>query len=153
MLRKARRLTDDAPDSDVWAALTRTTLDGIEVAPIGQQSDLDGLTTTGRPQRAGAWDVRTSLVGDDAAAINEAALVDLDNGATSLHVDLQSGRDLAVALRGVLLDLAPVTLERPSTYRSEALAQLLEDSPGDPHPGNNLSADPATALMYGEGHR
>ena len=30
VLRKARRLTDDAPDSDVWAALTRTTLDGID---------------------------------------------------------------------------------------------------------------------------
>jgi methylmalonyl-CoA mutase len=150
VLRKARRLGEDAPDSDVWAALSRTTLDGIEVAPIGQPPDLDGLITAGRPPRTGAWDVRTSLVGDDAAAINEAALVDLDNGATSLHLDLVAGRDLAVALRGVLLDLAPVTLERPSTYRSEALAQLLEDSPGDPHPGHNLSADPGTALLLGE---
>ncbi len=151
VLRKARRLGDDAPDSDVWAALTRTTLDGIDVAPIGQPADLEGLTTAGRPPRAGAWDVRTSLVGDDAAAVNEAALVDLDNGATSLHLDLVGGADLAVALRGVLLDLAPITLERPSTYRSEALAQLLEDLPGDPHPGNNLSADPGTALLLGEG--
>ncbi len=151
VLRKARRLTDDAPDSDVWAALTRTTLDGIEVAPIGQQSDLDGLTTAGRPVRTGAWDVRTSLVGDDATALNEDALVDLDNGATSLHLDLVGGADLGVALRGVLLDLAPVTLERPSTHQSEALAQLLHDSPRDPHPGHNLSADPATALMFGEG--
>src|SRR5688500_14082441 len=150
VLRKARRLREDAPDSDVWAALTRTTLDGIAVAPIGQQSDLEGLTTTGRPARAGAWDVRTSLVGDDAEAVNEAALVDLDNGATSLHLDLAPGADLAVALRGVLLDLAPVTLERPEAGQSEALARLLEDSPNDPHPGNNLSADPATALMFGE---
>jgi methylmalonyl-CoA mutase len=151
VLRKARRLGEDAPDSDVWAALTRTTLDGIDVAPIGQQSDLDGLATGGRPQRAGAWDVRASLVGDDAAAVNEAALVDLDNGATSLHLDLTGGRDLGVALRGVLLDLAPVTLERPTTHRSEALAQLLEESPADPHPHHNLSADPATALLVGEG--
>src|SRR5687768_3186285 len=142
VLRKARRLGDDAPDSDVWAALTRTTLDGIDVAPIGQQSDLDGLTTTGRPVRAGAWDVRTPLVGDDAEAVNEAALVDLDNGATSLHLDLDPGTDLAVALRGVLLDLAPVTLQRPEPEQSEALARLLEASAGDPHPGNNLSADP-----------
>jgi methylmalonyl-CoA mutase len=121
------------------------------VAPIGQQSDLDGLTTSGRPTRAGAWDVRTSVVGGDAVAVNEAALVDLDNGATSLHLDLVGGSDLAVALRGVLLDLAPVSLERPSAHRSEALAQLLEDGPRDPHPGNNLSADPATALLLGEG--
>ncbi|MCY4725291.1 methylmalonyl-CoA mutase family protein [Nocardioides sp. STR2] len=153
VLRKARRLGEDAPDSDVWAALTRTTLDGIDVAPVGQPSDLDGLTTGGRPSRRGAWDVRTSLVGDDAAAINEAALVDLDNGAASLYLDPSdlAADDLATALRGVLLDLAPVTLERPTAEQSEALARLLEDTPGDPHPGNNLSADPATALAFGEG--
>jgi methylmalonyl-CoA mutase len=142
VLRKARRLGEDAPDSDVWAALTRTTLDGIDVAPIGQRSDLDGLTTSGRPQRAGAWDVRASLVGGDAAAVNEAALVDLDNGATSLHLDLEPGTDLAAALDGVLLDLAPVTLERPGAEQSEALARLLADTANDPHPGHNLSADP-----------
>ncbi|GAA1925487.1 methylmalonyl-CoA mutase family protein [Nocardioides hwasunensis] len=151
VLRKARRLGEDAPDADVWSALTRTTLDGIAVAPIGQASDLEGLTTAGRPARAGAWDVRTSLVGDDAAAVNEAALVDLDNGATSLHLDLAHGTDLAAALRGVLLDLAPVTLERPDATQSEALARLLEETPGDPHPGSNLSADPATALALGDG--
>ena len=150
VLRKSRRLGDDAPDSDVWQALARTTLDGIDVAPIGQPADLEGLTTSGRPARSGAWDVRTSLVGDDAAAVNEAALVDLDNGATSLHLDLEHGTDLATALRGVLLDLAPVTLERPSAEQSEALARLLADTPDDPHPGNNLSADPATALAFGE---
>ncbi|RYB93176.1 methylmalonyl-CoA mutase [Nocardioides oleivorans] len=153
VLRKARRLADDAPDSDVWAALTRTTLDGIEVAPIGQPSDLDGLTTSGRPARAGAWDVRTSLVGDDAAQMNEAALVDLDNGATSLHLDPSDLADtsaVATALRGVLLDLAPVSLDRPTAEQSEALARLLDDTAGDPHPRNNLSADPATALAFGE---
>ena len=84
----------------MWAALTRTTLDGIAVAPIGQPADLDGLATSGRPQRTGAWDVRTSLVGDDAAAVNEAALVDLDNGATSLHLRPVAG---------------PPTSPRPST--------------------------------------
>ncbi len=150
VLRKARRLPDDAPDTDVWAVLTRRTLDGIEVAPIGQPADLDDLTTSGRPQRAGAWDIRTPLAGDDASAVNEAALVDLDNGATSLHLDLVGGADLGVALRGVLLDLAPVTLERPDAALSEALARLLEDTPNDPHPSSNLSADPATALMFGE---
>ena len=102
--------------------------------------------------RAGAWDVRTSLVGDDATAINEAALVDLDNGATSLHLDLcRWPSTWPSALQGVLLDLAPVTLDRPDAEQSEALARLLEDTADDPHPGNNLSADPATALMFGEG--
>ena len=31
----------------MWAKLTRTTLDGIEVAPIGSAADLDGLVTSG----------------------------------------------------------------------------------------------------------
>ncbi|WP_210504438.1 methylmalonyl-CoA mutase family protein [Nocardioides xinjiangensis] len=149
VLRKARRLGDDAPDSEVWAALTRTTLDGIAVPPIGQPADLDRLTTAGRPQRVGAWDVRTPLVGDDAAAVNEAALVDLDNGATSLHLDLARTVDLSAALDGVLLDLAAVSLERPDAEQSEALARLLDAVPGDPHPGTNLSADPATAEVFG----
>ncbi|GIM62384.1 methylmalonyl-CoA mutase [Planomonospora venezuelensis] len=152
VLRKARRLGDDAPDTDVWDVLTRATLDGIRVPPIGQPADLEDLTTSGRPQRAGAWDVRTILVGDDAAEVNEAALVDLDNGATSLHLDVERGTDLAVALRGVLLDLAPVTLDRPAEEQSVELARLLEESAGDPHPGSNLSADPATALTFGEGY-
>ena len=152
VLRKARRLRDDAPDSDVWSVLTRTTLDGIDVPPIGQPSDLDDLRTEGRPISTGPWDIRTPLVGDDAAAVNEAALVDLDNGATSLHLDVERGTDLAVVLRGVLLDLAPVTLHRPAEEQSLQLAGLLEESAGDPHPGNNLSADPATALMFGEGY-
>ena len=150
VLRKTKKMTADDADALVWDKLTRTTLDGIDVAPLGTPDLLEGLQTEGRPTRAGDWDVRTPLAGDDAAAVNEAALVDLDNGATSLHLDLGAGADLALALRGVLLDLAPISLERPDAEQSEALAKLLEDSPNDPDPRNNLSADPATALMFGE---
>ncbi|QBX56234.1 methylmalonyl-CoA mutase [Nocardioides seonyuensis] len=150
VLRKARRLGEDDPDSAVWEALARTTLDGIEVPPIGQAADLDGRVTSGRPGRVGAWDVRTPLEGGDAKEVNEAALVDLDNGATSLHLELEPGTDLAVALRGVLLDLAPVSLGRPDPEVSEALAALLDAAAGDPHPANNLSADPATAQAFGD---
>ncbi|MFI5426999.1 hypothetical protein [Aeromicrobium sp. UC242_57] len=35
VLRKARKLTDDAADSDAWATLSTTTLDGIAVTPLG----------------------------------------------------------------------------------------------------------------------
>lgn len=149
VLRKARRLADDAPDSDVWAALTRTTLDGIEVAPIGQQSDLEGLTTAGRPVRAGAWDVRTQIEVVDAKAANEAALQDLENGATSLlfHLDGHDGPDWDTVLTGVLLDLAPVVLDRPSTKQVEGFADFLEGVEGALHPGTNLSFDLQTLEM------
>ena len=59
VLRKARRLGDDAPDSDVWAALTphdarrhRRRTDRAAVRPRRAHH-------RGRPARPGAWDVRT----------------------------------------------------------------------------------------------
>lgn len=155
VLRKARRLADDAPDSDVWAALTRTTLDGIAVAPIGQQSDLEGLTTAGRPQRVGAWDVRAQVEVVDDRAANEAILQDLENGATSvlLHLDADATHDWTTLLDGVLLDLAPVVLDRPSAEQVEAFAAHLEGVEGALHPGTNLSFDPQTLEMLPSGVR
>ncbi|MCF6378782.1 methylmalonyl-CoA mutase family protein [Nocardioides KLBMP 9356] len=149
VLRKARRLGKDAPDSDVWSALTRTTLDGIEVAPIGQPADLDGLVTSGRPQRTGAWDVRTQLEVVDEKQANEAALQDLENGATSLalHLDGHDSPDWNAVLDGVLLDLAPVVLDRASTEQVEGFAEFLEGVEGALHPGTNLSFDLQTLEM------
>ena len=149
VLRKARRLGEEAPDADVWGALTRTTLDGIEVAPIGQQADLEGLTTAGRPVRAGAWDVRTQVEVVDARAANETVLQDLEHGATSLllHLDGHDGPAWDTVLTGVLLDLAPVTLDRPSTEQVEAFAGFLEGVEGALHPGTNLSFDLQTLEM------
>lgn len=149
VLRKARRLGEDAPDSDAWAALTRTTLDGIDVAPLGQQSDLEGLTTSGRPNRAGAWDVRTQVEVVDDRAANEAVLQDLENGGTSLllHVDDESAHDWSTVLDGVLLDLAPVVLDRASTEQVEAFADFLEGVEGALHPAINLSFDLQTLEM------
>lgn len=149
VLRKSRRLREDDADSLVWDKLARTTLDGISVAPIGQRADLDGLHTAGRPARDGDWDNRTPLAGGDAKALNEAVLADLENGATSLFLDLDGDVDLATALTGVFLDLAPVVLRRPTPEQSAALADVLAERADAPHPGNNLSADPLTAEVFG----
>src|SRR5690348_11231777 len=61
VLRKAGRLTADDADADVWAALTRTTYDGIGVSPLGTPELARGLRSHGRPSRAGAWDIRAFL--------------------------------------------------------------------------------------------
>ncbi len=149
VLRKSRRLRDDDADSLVWERLARTTLDGISVAPIGQRADLDGLATSGRPTRTGDWDNRTPLAGGDAKTLNEAVLADLENGATSVFLDLDGDVDLEAALAGVFLDLAPVVLRRPTPAQSAALADALAARADAPHPGNNLSADPVTAEVFG----
>ena len=65
---------------------TRTTLDGIAVAPIGPPSDAGRPDHLGSTDRAPTWDIRAHISGPDAATANEALLADLDNGATSLWV-------------------------------------------------------------------
>ena len=131
VLRKARRLGDDDPDDRGWDALTRTTLDGLAVPPLGTPELLDHLATTGRPAGTGGWDVRTR------PADHDQALVDLDHGATSLLVD--PAADLPALLDGVMLDLAPVVLDGASTEQARALLAVLGDT--TPADGTNLGAD------------
>ena len=110
MLRKSGRMSNEDPDDLVWSKLTRTTLDGIEVAPIASPADAASVTTEGRPVRTGDWDVRAHFIGPDAAAANEAALVDLDGGVSSLWLELGQGLEVAAlgeAARRRAADLAP----------------------------------------------
>jgi methylmalonyl-CoA mutase len=130
VLRRSRRLADDAPDSEVWQALTRTTYDGVPIPPLG----VPGPHGSVRPQRSGPWDIRTRNTGD-----HDAAQHDLENGATSLWVDTD---DLAGALAGVMLDLAPVILEAGTPDRARALVAVADDHGTDLHPETNLGADP-----------
>ncbi len=141
VLRKSRRLKDDDPDSLVWDKLTRTTLDGIDVTPLGTAALLDDLSTTGRPTRSGDWDIRAHLRahdGQDAKELNETALVDLNGGVTSLWLQVASGADLATVLHDVLLDLAPVVLDGTDDQLALAHAFLAVLGDTTPAPGTNL---------------
>jgi len=138
VLRKSRRMKDDDPDSLVWDKLARTTLDGIKVSPLGTAAVLDDLSTSGRPTRSGDWDIRAHHLSGDAAAVNEAALLDLDGGVTSLWLQVGPDTDLTTLLQGVLLDLAPVVLD--ATHDQVAVARAFLDVLGEttPAPGTNL---------------
>lgn len=138
VLRKGRRLTDEDPDAAVWDKLTRTTLDGIAVTPLGTAALLDGLETAGRPTRQGDWDIRARVDGRDAKLAHEEALVDLDGGVTSLW--LVGPTDHAVALADVLLDLAPVVLDG-----GDPQAFLTYAEGRDLHPETNLGVPAAHA--------
>jgi methylmalonyl-CoA mutase len=130
VLRKAGRLSDDDPDDAVWAALTRTTYDGIEIPPLGT-AELVTRTAVPRPSRAGAWDVRVrAYEGTD-------VVDELERGATSLWVVVEqvAPTGLPSLLEGVLLDLAPVVLEGPALAHAEVLVGL-----GALHPDTNLGA-------------
>jgi methylmalonyl-CoA mutase len=140
VLRKAKRLGDDDPDSLVWERLTRTTLDGIPVGPLGTPALLDDLATDGRPTRGGDWDVRCLVDGSDAKLGNLEALADLDGGVTSLWVRGDAGTDLPALLDGVLLDLAPVVLDGvdPEAFLAFAGEREL-------HPATNLGVPAGSA--------
>lgn len=140
VLRKAKRLTDEDPDDLVWQKLTRTTLDGIAVTPLGTAALLDDLETSGRPTRSGDWDIRAHVDGRDAELANEESLADLDGGVTSLWLRVAADTDLAVLLKGVLLDLAPVVLDGgdPTAFLAYLEGREL-------HPDTNLGVPAAAA--------
>ncbi|CAI9405428.1 methylmalonyl-CoA mutase family protein [Nocardioides sp. T2.26MG-1] len=138
VLRKARRLTEEDPDDLVWQKLTRTTLDGIGITPLGTRALLDDVATHGRPVRQGDWDVRSFVEATDAKAANGEALNDLEGGVTSLW--LRGGTDLPTALDGVKLDLAPVVLDGV-----DPAAFLLYAEGRELHPATNLGVPAAEA--------
>ncbi len=151
VLRKAGRLSEDESDDAVWGALTRPTLDGIPVEPLGVPDRLAGLETSGRPGRAGAWDIRAHLDVPGAKGANEAALLELNGGVTSLWLEVEPSADFDTILDGVLLDLAPVVLEAPAD--PQAAAEGFLDHAGDSPlaEGTNLGADPLGARLRGRG--
>ena len=51
VLRKSRRMSEEDADSLVWDKLTRRTLDGLDITPLGTPGSLEGLATAGRPAR------------------------------------------------------------------------------------------------------
>ncbi|GAA4734747.1 methylmalonyl-CoA mutase family protein [Nocardioides endophyticus] len=140
VLRKARRLGEEDADQLVWSKLTKTTLDGIGIKPLGTPEDLAGLETSGRPTRQGDWDIRAYADGRQAKLANEEALVDLDGGVTSLWLRVDADTDLDTLLDRVLLDLAPVVFDGADPATT---AGYLKDR--ELHPETNLGVPAADA--------
>ncbi|HEY6933783.1 MAG TPA: methylmalonyl-CoA mutase family protein [Marmoricola sp.] len=153
VLRKAGRLAEGDPDSAVWAALTRTTLDGIDIAPLGTADLVERLPSAGAPARAGEWDVRVPVADADVATARRDLLTDLENGATSLWLRVGPGGtavgDLPALLEGVLLDVAPVVLDAPADPLAAARALGSLRPEAGFAPGTNLGADPVGAGLRG----
>ncbi len=134
-------LAKSGVEADPEQALSHTTYDGIRIKPLYTAEDVHGLDADGLPGHppyvrgatedgavATGWDVRTRTVGPDPAAVNRAALQDLETGATSLWLAVGPGElavaDLAAALEGVYLDLAPIALDAGAGTEAAATALL-----------------------------
>ncbi|MFG1975396.1 methylmalonyl-CoA mutase family protein [Nonomuraea fuscirosea] len=130
--------------------LSRTTYDGITVAPLYDADDLPG--DPGVPgatpyvrgsATAAGWDVRQR----HAVADPEAVLADLENGVTSLWLvvgpDAIPVGELGTVLQDVYLDLAPVVLEAGELTAEAAEALFELAAARDVTPSGNLGASAA----------
>jgi methylmalonyl-CoA mutase len=158
LVKSGRSSATDAPEpADLLAA---TTYEGITIAPLYTADDpvpdagLPGLppfTRGARPEGAtvAGWDVRAHHDGTDPAGVNSSVLADLEHGVGSLWLTVGPAGvpldGLATALSGVLLDLAPVTLDAGDDYAGAARVLLdLHEERGVPagEVGGNLGIDP-----------
>jgi len=173
VLRKSGATGEDTPLAEVERLLTSTTYDGIPISPLYTAADAQAgppdsdaaaplAALTGAPGLApyvrgasaagavtGGWDVRTAYRDPRPAAVNAAALADLNGGATSLWLTVGPGglapADLAPALREVYLDLAVVVLDAgaDTPAAAEALFALAAERGVQPTElAGNLGADP-----------
>lgn len=169
VLRKSRKLGEDAPDSDVWAKLSTTTLDGITVAPLGTPALSAGLPDGGLPGQApftrgstatrelDGWDVRAWFTDPDAERTARDVVTDLENGVNSLWISAGSGGvpidALATILEPVFVDLAAVAIDAPfePVEAAQALIDVINDKGVTAAPGTSLGADPLAAAFRGRG--
>ena len=169
VLRKARRLADDAPDADAWTTLATTTLDGISVAPLGTPALSADLPATGLPGQAPytrgsaatreleGWDVRGWFPDHDADRTAADVVTDLENGVNSLWLQVGTGglplEDLGRVLEPVFVDLAAVVIDAPfePVEAARAFIGVVMEKGVTPAPGTSFGADPLGALVRGRG--
>ncbi|MEV1290952.1 methylmalonyl-CoA mutase family protein [Pseudonocardia sp. NPDC049635] len=128
VVRRSGRIAEDAEPGAGVEALTRTSADGIRVAPLYAAEDVEDLPATGVPGAwpftRGAltdghvpegWDIRQRHTGTDPVVVREALLADLECGVNSIWLRVGEGgipvADLPAAVDGVHLDLAAIALE------------------------------------------
>lgn len=154
VLTRMKRSVDDP--AEVWSALARSTVEGLTVPALGTAERAAGLALpVALPDHSAAgWDVRAAVFEGDPAAASAAALADLENGATSLWLTVGGSGvapgDLAAALSGVHLNMAPVVVGAAAgvtgLQAATALAEVISASPDGAAAGTNLGADPIGRL-------
>jgi methylmalonyl-CoA mutase len=139
VLRKSGGL-DEAPDpATALDLLSTTTYDGVRIRPLYTADDrvpdsgfpgvapyVRGSRPTGLGRQG--WDVRQHFSDPDPAVTRQAVLTDLENGVTSLWLEVGASGiragDLPEVLADVLLDLAPVVLDAGADT-PDAAARLM----------------------------
>jgi methylmalonyl-CoA mutase len=159
-LARWRALAEKALSGKPIEALTARTYDGVAIAPLYTAADAPAGRAIGRA-RTGAWDIRQAVSRADPLTTNGEILADLEGGVTSieLKIDRGDGRgvrldsedDLARALDGVMLDLAPIALDRADIARARLLADYAARR-NLKSAALSFNVDPIGAALRGEAH-
>jgi len=125
-----------------YESLQRSTVEGLPIAPLYPACDTPAQLALAARDAERPWEVRTLVAHPDPSRANTEALQDLEGGAASvvLAVDptgargvaLGSADDLARALQGVVLELAPVALDAGflGPIAADWLSAAAKSSPG-----------------------
>ncbi|AVQ04495.1 methylmalonyl-CoA mutase [Caulobacter segnis] len=138
-------------------ALTTATPDGVTIQPLYTAKDGVAVARDLRLRDAERpWDLRVRAAHPDPARVAKDVLTDLEGGAASVLLQIDptgkngvavgSADDLAKALSGVLLDLAPVALDAGflGPKAADWLGALAKAAPNAPLA---FHLDPLTAFM------
>lgn len=140
-----------------FSVLEKATVEGLPIAPLYPPGDLPSAQAfPTRPFDAESpWDLRVAIAHPDAARANAELLTDLEGGAASAVVRIDptgrtgvaigSADDLARALSGVVLELAPIALDAGflGVKAADWLATVGKSSPGAKL---NFHMDPLSAF-------
>lgn len=162
-----RALVEHGLKGAQWSRLIGKTADGIPLQPLYREPDIHTATdVSGMPgaapfirgAREGAWLIRQVYEHPDPERANHDILADLEGGVGAIElvidpegktgVAIRDARDLDIALAGVIMEAAPVSIDAGA--RALWAAELLESKlKGVAVPGVALNVDPIGALMRG----
>ncbi len=129
-----------------FESLQRTTVEGLAIAPLYAAAERPATFPTRPFSAERPWDLRTLSSHPDPARVNAELLTDLEGGAASVilkgHVTTGA---LATALKGVVVELAPVGLDAgfAGPKAADALNVVAKASPAALL---NFNLDPLSAF-------
>ena len=145
-----RALAEKALKGRPLESLVHLDADQLAIRPL--YADATGVQPIFAPRASQcdgrAWDLRTTVEGDDPAAVNAAVLADLEGGAASVVLGgavLADSEPLARALDGVALELAAVALDA-GLAGPEAANALAVAAKGSPRARLMFHMDPVSAF-------
>ena len=162
-----RALVEQGLKGARWERLVGQTSDGIPIQPLYREPDaytatdisgMPGAAPFIRGVREGAWRIRQAYANPDVEKTNREILADLAGGVGAIElvvgahrarsINIRNADDLDRALAGVILEVAPVSLDAGASdcWAAELLKAKLK---GVAAPGTAFNLDPIAALLTG----